>query len=195
MSIINVISIDPAQNAKSALSPEVFERIARECRITIDMRTHKAHASKFINHVFGISKNTSASKSRILFIARVLAGAAFIALSVVSGLSLGAFSASWVMLALGASLVAGVFTRITSFAAFGFLAYTLSLLTPEFSMTFGSTVMLTVGALLFAICGPGKFSTDQLTRRLMIRYSKKRARIKAEKLAEKRLSYQAMRYV
>ena len=36
MSSLNVISINPAQSAKSALHPEVFERIAREYRVNRD---------------------------------------------------------------------------------------------------------------------------------------------------------------
>lgn len=209
MSSINVISINPAQNAKSALHPEVFERIAREYRADMGMRKVKLAVKKPIDFFFGINKNVSRSKSFSLLISRLVSGGGLIALSIFQGLSLSIFSPAWIMLFLGISLFFGLFTRMISFVAAGFLGYytTLSVMataTPDFSDILPATISIlpilvlatpALISLVFTIAGPGKFSTDQLIRRAIIRRAKRNVRSKARKLAEKRLSYQAMRYL
>ena len=195
MSSINVISINPAKSAKSALHPEVFERIARECRVNRDMTNMTLSAKKTINLFFGINKSISRRKSTTLLIARTVAGLALIAGAFYSGLGLSSFSASWGMLVLGISLISGLFSRFTSFIGAGFFGYmtymsTLISGTPDVAIIFSAFLSLT-----FFISGPGMFSVDQILRRNLIRYAKVRSRIKAEKLAANRLSYRAMQYM
>lgn len=195
MSSFNVISINPARSAKSALHPEVFERIAREYSVNRDMTNMSLSAKKTINLFFGINKTISRRKSIYLLAGRALAGFALIGSALYVGLNIHSFSASWGMLILGISLICGFFSRFISFVAtgfFGYMAYlsTLTTGTPDYLTIFSALLSLT-----FFISGPGMFSMDQFTRRFLIKSAKKRSRAKAEKLAANRLSYRAMQYL
>ncbi len=195
MSSINVISINPAQSAKSALHPEVFERLAREYRVDTEMTKLNLSAKKTINFIFGINKRISRSMSFNLLAARTLAGSGLIGFAFYQGLSMTAFSPAWVMLSFGISLLCGFFTRMTSLLSFGYFSVVSTLA----FMTSGSIDIYSLApailSLLFMLVGPGKFSSDQIMRRNLYKYSKTRARAKAIKLAENRLSYRAMRYM
>ncbi|MDE6258138.1 MAG: hypothetical protein K2M53_07160 [Muribaculaceae bacterium] len=195
MSSLNVISINPAQSAKSALHPEVFERIAREYRVNRDMTKINLSAKRTINFIFGISKRISRSMSVKLLAARFVAGSSLIGFSLYQGLSLEAFSASWAMMIFGLSLVFGFFNRFVSLAALGFFGFlsvnsAMATSTPDWI-----TIIPAIGALFFLFAGPGLYSVDQLMRKASFKYAKAHAKAKAEKLAENRLSYRAMRYV
>ncbi|MDE7441508.1 MAG: hypothetical protein K2M69_05010 [Muribaculaceae bacterium] len=188
MSSVNVISINPAKSAKSALHPEVFERIAREYSISRDTTKMNISAKRTINLVYGINKKIGKTISINLLVVRVLFAAALIGGSIWMGLSMTAFTASWMMLILGTSLLFGLLSRVTSLVS-GVYFSVLAASNPEW-LTIASAAV----ALLFFFAGPGLFSIDQLLRRSSFRYAKHRARAKAIKLAENRLSYRAMRY-
>lgn len=195
MTSINVISIDPAKNAKSALHPEVFERLARECRISRDKTEYTISAKKSINLFFGINKKTGVTKSKIIFSFRILASLLLGAGVFYMGLSFSAFSLSWIMAALAVSLFFGLFTRIISFVSFGALSYLIA-------MTYGTngSIELIAAAtafisLLFLVSGPAMFSLDQIIRKAMLKYARLSAGKKANRLAARRLSYQAIKYM
>lgn len=188
MSSVNVISINPAKSAKSALHPEVFERIAREYSISRDTTKMNISAKRTINFIYGINKKIGKTLSINLLVARTIIAAALTAGTIWTGLSLIAFTPAWMMLILAGSLLFGLFSRVISFGSalyFGCLAST----APEWMMIASAGV-----SFLFFLSGPGLFSIDQLLRRASFRYAKRRARSKAIKLAENRLSYRAMRY-
>lgn len=188
MSSVNVISINPAKSAKSALHPEVFERIAREYNISRDTTKMNISAKRTINFIYGINKKIGKTMSINLLVARLLFAAAFIGGSIWMGLSTTAFTASWMMLILGTSLLFGFLSRGTSLvSALYFIVVATN--NPEWL-----TITSAAVAIMFFISGPGLFSIDQLLRRSSFRYAKRRARAKAIKLAENRLSYRAMRY-
>ncbi|MDE5790423.1 MAG: hypothetical protein K2H96_04240 [Muribaculaceae bacterium] len=195
MSSINVISINPAQSAKSALHPEVFERIAREYRVDKEMTQINLSAKKTINFAFGINKNVSRSMSVNLLVARAVAGFGLVGFAFYQGLTFSTFSLSWAMLMLGFSLLCGLFTRVSSFISLGFFGYvatmaTIATGTPDFASLVPALI-----SMVFMISGPGKFSADQIMRRNLFKFAKNHARAKAIKLAENRLSYRAMRYL
>lgn len=195
MSSINVISINPAQSAKSALHPEVFERIAREYRVDREMTKINLSAKRSINFAFGISKRISRSMSVKLLAARAIAGVTMISFAVYQGLSIASFSMAWMMLILGSSLLCGLFTRFTSLISLAFFGYVgimtaVTNATPDFAAIIPALI-----SIIFMVAGPGIYSMDQIMRRGMFRYAKQHARSKAIKLAENRLSYRAMRYL
>ncbi|MDE5807663.1 MAG: hypothetical protein K2H76_06050 [Muribaculaceae bacterium] len=190
MNSINVISINPANSAKSALHPEVFERIAREYSVTRETTKMNLSAKRVINFCFGINKKIGRAFSTNLLVARSLAGIALIGYAFFAGLSFAAFSPAWMMVILAVSLVLGLFNRFTSFAAAGYFGYLA--LTSAFSVSLLLPALIAVVSMLV---GPGLFSIDQLLRRASFKYAKEYARAKAIKLAENRLSYRAMRYM
>lgn len=195
MSSINLISIDPAQSAKSALHPEVFERLARQCKVTAATKDITVSYKKVINSFFGISKKTTKKFSLTALTLRVVAAVALCSLSLSQGMDFSGFSISWIIAGLAVSLLSGCLTRLSSgvaFVASAFMAYS----------AFSATGMIEVlpiicmaFSFLFLLIGPGLFSADQLLRKAMIKGARKNARRKANRLAERRLSYQAMRYI
>ncbi|MDE6409200.1 MAG: hypothetical protein K2K81_03005 [Muribaculaceae bacterium] len=195
MSSINVISINPAQSAKSALHPEVFERIAREYRVDSEMTKINLSAKKTINFAFGINKRITRSISVKLLSVRAVAGLGLIGFSMFQGLSLSSFSLTWMMLILGVSLLSGLFTRFSSLISFGIFSYFGTMTALATGSLDYACIAASLISLVFMITGPGKFSTDQIIRRSLFRYAKNHARAKAIKLAENRLSYRAMRYL
>ncbi|MDE7412762.1 MAG: hypothetical protein K2N05_03090 [Muribaculaceae bacterium] len=195
MSSINVISIDPAQSAKSALHPEVFERIARECRFSRDVKHYNVSAQKSINLAFGINKKVSKTKSRNLLLLRSVAGISLVASAFAQGLDFTSFSASWAMVIMGISMVFGLFSRVISIMSATFFTYVLAISGLEISLANISAAAAVLFSVTLFITGPGKFSFDNILRRSMIRYAKVSSRRKAEKLANLRLSYKAMQYV
>lgn len=194
MNNLNLISIDPAQSAKPALNPEVFERIARECRFTRDVKTYNISALKSINFAFGIKKQTSRTKSIVLFSLRSLFGCGLIAFSFFNNSVIAGIPSFWVTMSFGILLLFGMFTRLSSVVATGFFAFAAVLSSAIIPMEI-MNIGLAAIAFLFVVFGPGKFSADQIIRKSLIKYSNYRSRTKAEQLAKLRLSYKAMRYV
>lgn len=195
MNNINVISINPAQSAKGALHPEVFERIAREYRVNRDTAKINVSSKRAINFLFGINKGITTRQSAALFSTRSILGLGMTACGIISGITLTAFTPATMMVVLGVSLFSGLFTRLTSAAAMGVFGFFsamsyLSGMMPDITVIASFAI-----ALLFMVVGPGRFSIDQIMRQAMYKSAKRRARARAIKLAENRLSYRAIQYI
>lgn len=193
MNNINVISINPAQPTKAAMHPEIFERIARDCRT----RTSAAASASLrpfkllLNAISGINAGVSKSMSARLLILRLLAGALLIGLALYpTGVGPLAFTADWCQLILGVAIVCGFMTRIFCLAGAAIFA--------TFAIQAGMAgevdlymILPAMIAMVFIIIGPGIYCIDQIIRRGLFRNARRRAKLRIEKLAATRMSYKA----
>ena len=166
-----VISINPAAKPRGILLQDakryaaVATRIKNSISITPQLK-------ESLNFFTGINSRTmSGASGRILFL-RLLTGIIMLGYSSIIFYTVGLSDAAVGLSVFGASLLFGFMTRIMGIAAigvFGWMAYTGSC-----SMELAAAIGFV--ALVFAVLGPGIFSTDQCLRKAVFRAAKRKAR-------------------
>lgn len=169
MNPANVISVNPSRKTlgEICVNSEKLRGISRAIAGTPTIShtecSKRNRASQFINFIFGINSSTNSKVSTKLTIVRLICGAALLFTYGTAFLA-GDDSISTLALCIaGSSIVLGLFTRISSTLALGWLAYTFALSVqtqaPDISYMLPALVCG-----IFTILGPGKFSFDQLMR-------------------------------
>jgi len=164
-----VLSIDPGANTRGAIQEEAkkYGSLATNivARIGVTPRLKDT-----LNTLTGIDASTMSGASSRIFFLRFIIGALLISGAVFSWLHGMSVLITASAATLGICLIFGFMTRLISLAALPGLAIMTwhGMIAPEFS------VPMLLTALVFAVTGPGIFSTDQFIRRAAFRASRRR---------------------
>lgn len=187
---INVISINPGQTTRAAMHPEVFERIARECRLNTPRSQSRHLFRDSLNVILGINGKVSAGMSSKLLTLRLIMGGGLIALGAAAS-SLGlSHLCGVVCMAYGGLLIAGLTSRLASIATLAYFGAT-AVISALGNNLETITLLPILVSVIFSILGPGFYSCDQLTRKSLLRASRKTALRKKMQQAQDRMSYRA----
>lgn len=191
MAEINIISINPCVATKASLNQDFFERLAREEQIR--MHYGKKAQSRLceikgrINFLLGINNGTPHRLSGKIAMLRIMSALAIIAVMLIDlhqGIEVSV-PMQIISIALAASLILGLCTRVVSAASLlGIAAVAITSGAHIFYTPFSAIILI---ALTFALIGPGTISLDNLIRYRTFVEVKRRIRRKAER----RLSYRA----
>lgn len=202
MSKVQIISVNPAKKTLGALHPELWEKVARTCRIPAAPKPQSIFKTS-VNTLFGINKGITPVVSARLLIIRILLGTWFIISGVSAGVDPYTINLSMLSIIFGGMMILGLFNRMASLVAAALFAVAAVGAAIDISGAVSAHTLVSADpyALLscilcvsMAICGPGLFSIDQLIRRGLM-HAAKRIRIRNRaRRASRRMSYKAFEY-
>ena len=184
-----ILSVDPAEITLGALHPEFTARLARK----VNVETPTVSKMTWLNMVFACSTPGVVRNSRNMLLLRlcfaallIVSGAFILSSEIVSPLadySPALFAA--LEIAAGSMLALGLFTRFAMFAAvagFGFMSF-MSISAGVFDM---QSLLSCLASLTFFLLGAGRYSSDFILRKAIIRSAARRRRQrKADRLSSK----------
>lgn len=187
MNLADVISVIPGRKTRGEFNA-VYGSVGKLTRGLRSVTNQASSLQQFVNFATGISSTTGKFFSWKMLGVRMLIGALFLTMGIISLISTPYDISAISMIAMGGSLILGLFTRFTStaFAAFfGYLAYPAIM---SGSIPYEDAMTVITG-LIFMIFGPGRISIDQLIRKGLFTISR-RKRVRKPRV----MTYRAYQY-
>lgn len=200
MTQASVISVNPAKSTLGDLNPDINAGLLR--RRVLERESRGVSFKKVVNGAFALGGTKVRNRSVKLMLVRSIGGAVLLLSGIAAGfggsfptaelMQSGAFHASIaavMMIVGGISLCLGLLSRITM-SGIALVSTVLLAVGLSRGVWLADDAMLAVSGLAFAMVGPGFHSLDATLRRNLFAACRRRA----ERRAERRLSYEAFRY-